>query len=150
MKIAYVGCTFSEFDIVISQDVYKILKLEKDNILDLIDLSKGRDFLKENNKYDIVVLFYIFLCTKEELLSEGQYWNENDESIKVSELHSPLNWRNRLLDSEAKEILIFGFSDKSEVAGKYIGELKNYISSTIEFKTKNGLICGRLWRYTHD
>lgn len=124
MKLALVGFHGSELDIGILADVIQILDLEEVEP-DLIDLRLGRDFLKENKTYDIVVLNYIYLPEVNNSNSDFKRM-KGDYSFKVSELQSRENWRKRLIETGAAQILIFGYSVVSEITGEYIGELEGY------------------------
>ena len=146
MKIAFVGWTNPEDDLNILLECYQILKPLKLTSYDFINLNNGRDFLKENKRYDIVVLIYIFLLSREEIINAAPH-AINDPLTKVSELHTKKNWRQRLLDTEAREILIFGLFEDSEISGRYIGELDNYRYSEIELTSSKG-IYGKVWRYS--
>jgi len=147
MRIAFVGWTSPEDDTSILLDCYQILQSLKPTSYDFIDLNRGRDFLKESKRYDIVVLIYIFIgIDKDEIENEPMYFF-NDPLTKVSDLHSQENWRQRLLDTEAREILIFGYNPYSEISGDYIGELDSYEKSIIELKSAK-CIYGRVWRYS--
>lgn len=148
MNIAFVGWTNSDIDCGILLDCYKILQSLKLTSYDFIDLNRDRDFLKENKRYDIVVLIYIFILSQEEMINE-QLYSRNDHFTKTSELHSQENWRKRLLNTEAEEILIFGYDPYSEVSGKYIGELEKYKYSEIELIGSKG-IYGKVWRYSYS
>lgn len=146
MRIAFVGWTSPEDDFSILLDCYQILKSLKLTSYDFIDLNHGRDFLKENKQYDVVVLIYIFILSSEEAINESLFL-PNDPLTKTSNLHSKDNWRQRLLETQAKEILIFGYDPYSEVSGDYIGELDDYEKSIIELKSAKR-IYGRVWRYS--
>jgi hypothetical protein len=149
MNTCFVGWSHSELDIPIMLDTYKLLEPLNITKFDFVNLHQGRDFIKEDKIYDIVVLIYIFKWTKEQCQNDNLY-NKHDSSIKVSDIHTPENWRKRLLNTEAKEILIFGYSDESEITGNYIGDLENYKMNLIEFKLQNNEIYGRIWRYTKE
>jgi len=75
---------------------------------DFIDLLDGRDFLSEDNEYDIVILHMI-----------------NSEGNRLSSLHSSSNWKTRLKSTGAKYIFCFGGG--SEVNHKYLGMINGYI-----------------------
>jgi hypothetical protein len=146
-SIAFVGWTDPEDDFSILIDCYEILKPLKITRHDFIDLNKGRDFLKEDKTYDIIVLIYIFLYSSEEMKDDGLY-HPNDPLTKTSPLHTKENWRKRLLASQAKDILIFGLYEDSEITGKYIGNLSGYVATEIELR-RSDTIYKRVWRYEY-
>jgi hypothetical protein len=144
MRIAHVGFTGSISDETIYIDSYNYIKIEDNDIYeDFLDLSKGRDFLKENKKYDIVILYFIFKYRNDEL-SESEKSTLGlfpPNEFLVSDLHFPETWRQRLLETEASMILIHCGEYDSEVNGEYIGELPDYNREKITNK-------GFIWRYT--
>lgn len=142
-KVALVGGYGSTLDTTIIADAIELLPEIQEVDLDLIDLRLNRDFLTENLNYDVVILCYIFSLSQTEQKRDPLYEKiiKHDLSARVSPLHSPKNWRKRLLETNAKNILIFGFSPMSEVTGHYIEELTNY-----QLKTKKGPT-GSIWWY---
>ena len=82
---------------------------------DYIDLNKGRDFLKEGNTYDFVLLEYVYL---------GITRNQKEGYFAQSNLQTPENWRKRLQNTNAK--VIFAFGSWTEVSGSYIGNIPGY------------------------
>ncbi len=147
MHIAMVGGTQSEMDISILLEVIRKFGFNY-TFLDWIDLSQGRDFLKEDFKYDIVILIYIFVSRFEELSDDDKKMSllcpELVIGTQVSELHYSENWKKRLLGTMAQEILIFGYDNKSEVTGDYISELEGYVREDIMQKH------GNIWRYKRN
>jgi hypothetical protein len=144
MKVALVGWTYSEHDLGILYNIQNILEIVVDDFKNF-DLSYNRDFLKNEDTFDVVVLNYIFIATAEECKYDLCY-TPDDPSIKVSELHSKENWKKRLLDSEAKQILIFGWDSFSEVTEKYIGSLDGYEMNQINL-THKSRVYGKVWKY---
>jgi hypothetical protein len=130
MNIALVGATGSDLDIKILASCLKYLNDYYGDIsvlkreYDTIDLNRGRDFLTENETYDIVVMFMIFRYRAEELLDYEQ--RNLDNSMRVSPLHSPENWRKRLLSTRAQIIYVTGYNDFSEISSDYLGKLPGY------------------------
>ncbi len=96
----------------------------KNQSQDFIDLNEGRDFLKENNQYDIVVLHMIYSPY------QGYGGNTENSLFNISDQHSPQNWNRRLKSSGAKYIFMFG--DGEEVHGKYIGKIDGYVGPSYE------------------
>jgi hypothetical protein len=84
---------------------------------DFFNLSKGRDFLREDKKYEVVVLHFIF---------RGGFGVNNSKhpELGLSPLASWSNWRKRLVDSGAK--WIFAYGGMAEVGGTYIVNLDGY------------------------
>jgi hypothetical protein len=150
LSLGIVGWTFSELDFPVVASSYKLIGAPEKPLMDYIDLSLGRDFLKEDKKYDVVVLIYIFKCTPEELTKEECYFL--NKSQRVSELHSRENWRRRLLNTNAKDVFIHGMYVDSEISGEYIGDLENYEMQLIELKTslkgsRKKFHYGNIWHY---
>lgn len=86
---------------------------------DFIDLNDGRDFLKEGQKYDIVILHFVYDPPR------GTGWRTHGPSIyTVSTRHSPANWKTRLVNTGARYIFTFG--DYGEVSGKYLKRIPGY------------------------
>lgn len=85
---------------------------------DFIDLNDGRDFLQENNDYDVVILHMVYSPP------DRSYIGKHDSIFNVSNLHNPRNWRRRLIATGAK--YIFAFGDDDEVSGRYLGHLAGY------------------------
>jgi hypothetical protein len=134
MKIALVGAHGSSFDVSILADAMLVLGLEgiKPSDLDMIDLRNGRDFLREDLEYDIVILCYIYVATdsQESVLYQMkdlcQLLGIYSIDTVVSPFHSQMNWRKRLQSTKAKSILVFGCYPESEVTGEYVGDLPGY------------------------
>lgn len=86
----------------------------------LFDLSKGKDFLTDTNKFNWVVLHFLF---------RGGYYVNQDIQVKQSGLRiSPLSswssWRKRLTATEAKFIFVFG--GDAEISGSFLVDIPNY------------------------
>ncbi len=146
-SMAYVGWNGSEMDLSIMMETNRLLKIESGQIKNIkfFNLDINRDFLKDKEEFDIVILFYVFRYIEKELKNDI-YYDPVDDSTRTSVLHNKENWRKRFLDSKAKRILLFGMFD-SEINGDYIGELENYSMILHEQKMKNGEIYGRIWDY---
>lgn len=116
----------SNTDISMTTEAFKFLaindpELIRNNIVhDYIDINYGRDFLKENGSYDVVILQYVYGPAK---LSYGDMAGD----LAISEHHSQGRWRERLLESGAKYIIAFGGG--TEVAHRFIGELSGYTTT---------------------
>jgi hypothetical protein len=87
---------------------------------DHIDLHTGRDFLSEHGTYDVVIIHYVF--GPRSLSSD----TPADQLIALaqSKLHSPRNWRARLVETRAK--LVFAIGGDTEVSTDYLRELDGY------------------------
>ena len=85
---------------------------------DFIDLNNNRDFLSENESYDIVILHMIYSP------SHPHHRMYDPGIFTVSTQHSPKNWRRRLISTGAKYIFTFGEDD--EVSSTYLGSLSGY------------------------
>ena len=154
MKVALVGFNNSESDFALTNDLLAsgYMPYGYGLKVDCIDLSMGRDFLKEGERYDLVVLNYIFRAdgidpTKGPHPILQEYINElrpNDPYFfKVSTNHTKDNWRRRLLATKAETILTFGGNAYSEVDGEWLGELPGYHRHQ-EILTGDGIA----WQYT--
>ncbi len=126
---AHVGYTFSNSDYNRIVDAeYELMELEgveEMNLLeqvDYIDLSHSRDFLTENKQYDVVILHYLFNPGDVPI---PKHVAETFPTTKTSPLQSPEAWRERLIATEAKYILVYG-SHSTEIRGWYIGDLPGY------------------------
>lgn len=94
--------------------------LDDDTEHDDINLKEPicRDFLKENKKYDLIILYFLY-----------RYPDRIPGHIKNdlhcgSDIHSPEIWNKKLNESNSK--FIFCFGERSEVNCDYFGELANY------------------------
>lgn len=87
---------------------------------DVININQGRDFLAENQKYDLVILCWIFGPSHYQSMS-GEY--------NVSENHTPEQWRARLRATGAAYIVVSG--GRTEVSGDYIGNIPGYYAKKI-------------------
>lgn len=148
-NIAYVGFTGSEIDISILGEA--LIRLSNSNpdkeeqyIPDFIDLKRNRDFLFENFKYDAVVLMYIFVARFDELSPEEQdsFYDDNTWSMNTSPLHSKENWKKRLIDTGAQDIMIFGYNPISEITDQYLDPMDGYEKKTLT------LPHGTIWHYS--
>jgi len=124
MIIAHVGSTESNEDDRFHTDMMtdwfiknnpEILDQRFEN--DYIDLNEGRDFLKENKKYDIVILHYIYAPSHFSGRTQGYFGTSSE--------HTPQNWARRLVGTDAKYIFTVG--GITEVSGMYLGNLPGYI-----------------------
>lgn len=150
MNVALVGWTGSNFDLPILTEFIKIIdwKLQEPDKISFFDLKYDEDFLKDKGKYDIVVLIYIFRDSLEEFKNDPSYdYVEDMQDYVTSPLHSPQNWRKRFIESEAKDILIFGLYPQSEITGEYIGKLEGYKQNLIELRSPKIGVYGKIWRY---
>lgn len=97
---------------------------------DFIEIGRGRDFLKEDKTYSVVILHFI----------ANLGYGETYGNLSQSEKHSDENWRKRLESSDADFIFVFsdGFStldvdNIGEVSGYKIEEVsinslfRNYV-----------------------
>jgi len=91
---------------------------------DFIDLGDGRDFLEENNKYDIVILHMVYDPPK------GTRNSPKGSIYHISKHHNRDRWRASLTSTGAK--YIFAFGDYSEISGRYLGKLLGYHGPTKE------------------
>ena len=83
---------------------------------DHINLTDGRDFLKENKQYDLVVVQHVY---------NPDFPNDNRQGqFQVSDIHNADNWIRRLVSTNADYIFVFG--DWSEVGGWMLGNLSGY------------------------
>lgn len=89
--------------------------------MDEINLYQNRDFLKESHTYDVIILHWIFNPRNMELTSVSV---ATDLSTRVSEKHSPQNWRKRLIATEAEYIFVFGST--TEVSHWFLGNIPGY------------------------
>ncbi len=96
-------------------------------IVDNINFQFGRDFLKENKQYNIVILHYIYNPSYDNIQERN-----TPGPFKRSELHDRKNWISRLISTNAEGIFVFG--DVTEVSGGWLGELPGY-----ESQNKNDL-----------
>jgi len=94
---------------------------------DLIDLNDGRDFLEEFKKYDIVILHLIY----------APHDNSRDIGLfNQSVLHSPDQWRRRLVDTLAEYIFAIGDNHgDTEVNARYLKEIDGYEKDVEEWLT---------------
>lgn len=81
---------------------------------DDIDLNFNRDFLKENIKYDIVILQHIYNGSGEDQYGE----------FRKSDYHSRENWIKRLITTNAR--YIFAFGGWTEVGGVFLQDIPGY------------------------
>lgn len=126
MKIAQVGAysKFSQADS--ARQTHCILWLLKNDKIvfenkpthDFINLKYKRDFLKEQETYDVVIVHSVFHTDVVPLA------NFKDKVI-VSENHTIVNWRNRLVSTCAKYIFICE-GQPFTLSGWQIGELDYY------------------------
>lgn len=108
--IAHVGA-FKPFGICDRMRISKALvylcklKLEpKKQNLDIINLCYGRDFLAESIKYEMVFLHTLFHSVGYDTRSSG--WANKNEVMHVSPLHTVEAFKKRLIETEAKTIVV--------------------------------------------
>lgn len=133
-NLAFVGWTGSGIDIDVLMDATDLNPAVANLPKDLIDLSVGRDFLSEVGEYDVVIVCYAFVGDENAPAGEP--------TLAVSPLHSPDAWRNRLLATKAKDIMLFGHDPRSEVSSAYVGSLPGYRSETKILPDQT-----KVWRY---
>lgn len=83
---------------------------------DNINLIYGRDFLKENKRYDIVILHHIFNPIDRKDNGAGVF--------SISPLQSVENWTRRLLNTGAD--YIFSYGSYGEVSAGWLGDIPGY------------------------
>lgn len=128
-RIAHVGHTGTDDDM---RRILKVLMwMAKNNCepkgktqFDAIDLNKGRDFLREDLTYEVVVLHFVFRGS-----NYPCPFGEPQE-LNVSPTTSWSRWRTRLVDTQAK--YIFAFGGEGEVSGGYLCTLDGYQGIKIE------------------
>lgn len=96
-----------------------VMLYSSDRIDDFVDLNDGRDFLEESQIYDIVILHMVYSPYNQTFAR-----NAPGSPYRISRLHTPNNWKRRLMATNAKYIFTFG--DGEEVHGRYLGELREY------------------------
>jgi hypothetical protein len=97
---------------------------------DFIDLIRGRDFLTENNQYDVVILHFIWAGLTKGVCRdflEREFGKRGARSFAMSPFHSPEKWRERLAATGAQVIIAFGGG--GEVATAYVGTIPGYTKS---------------------
>jgi hypothetical protein len=87
---------------------------------DFINLAQGRDFLEEQETYDVVILCWVFGPTT---------YRGTEGWFNVSKKHTPEEWKARLIATGAK--YIFAFGNKTEVGGNYLGSIPGYHTTTL-------------------
>lgn len=101
MKVAWVGYIDSDNDKWYCNELINLGFIPKDRINDYIDLIDNRDFLRESEHYDVVVLCYIF-----RVQSKDDQRKSTEKIIRskwrVSDLSTPENWKDRLLKTKAR------------------------------------------------
>lgn len=133
MKIALVGATGSLLDISCLAIAYGILKMREKPEISLIDLRYGRDFLREEEFYDIVTVIYVFRFRPEELMDDvfaPFALRADPDTYRTSALHCREKWRSKLSLAGPQHILLFGGWHETEVTADYIGSLPGYTLST--------------------
>lgn len=81
---------------------------------DNIDLNVNRDFLKEANVYDLVILHDIY----------NQFEFRGQGIFSMSDGHNVANWLKRLVSTNADYIFVFG--SWGEVGGWWLGNIPGY------------------------
>ena len=122
-RVAWVGWEGSDRDWKRFSEICRFIP--QDSHDDIINLKNGRDFLEENEQYQIVIICYIYsdatpyedLRKIEKRFGNGKWW--------VSNLSIPENWRKRLLQTQAETIIACG--SFSEVGHAYLGDLPGYL-----------------------
>lgn len=90
-----------------------------------IDLHKGKDFLTDRGRYDVVALHYLFGPPDDRLDAVAHLREQmGGNDFLISRRHSRDNWRNRLLQTGAEVIVAFGGG--TEVSRAYLGDLPGY------------------------
>lgn len=121
MRCAHVGSTESDDDHERTVDVewtmqeaLNQVELDLFEDADFISLDDGRDFLKEDVKYDVVILHHIY-----------QHPGQGHKGVHgTSPFHAPDVWRARLAGTNAGWIFAYGGS--TEVSGGYLNEIPGY------------------------
>src|SRR5258708_7928951 len=91
------------------------------------DLSKGKDFLKDIDKYRAVVLHFVFrggFCINQDIQVPSS-------PLRISPMSSWGEWRKRLTTTEADVIVAFG--GVSEVNGSFLVDIPGYGKIKKEF-----------------
>lgn len=124
-RIAHVGMTKSEEDRSRIISVFDWLSIYVPSLdlcsykSEIIDLNTGRDFLTETDKYEIVLLHFIFNGKPH----HSAHFPEVAE-LKVSPCSSWNSWRKRLEQCGAQYVFTFG--NESEVSGRYLVDIPGY------------------------
>jgi hypothetical protein len=143
-QVAWVGHINSDNDKWYCNELMKLEFVPKDRINDFIDLIDNRDFLRENEEYDIVVLCYIFYMQSKD--DQRKFFKRIISSKwRVSDLSTPDNWKDRLIKTKAQRIIAIG--EKSEIAADYLDNICGYDKNQYKFNTKNVLQCSKFCVY---
>lgn len=129
LRIAHVGAfrgKSSEDGARSVETICRILQHDRDFIYgtkadhDTINLIYGRDFLKENRTYDLVILHSIFHTAQPKLVRGKDY-----KQLSLSPKHSVLNWARRLIRARAIYISVCEGQPHS-LSGWNLGDLPGY------------------------
>lgn len=89
---------------------------------DAINLAEGRDFLLEDETYDIVIVHSVLSTgMRRDIRIPG-----HERELLVSEEHDIKNWKRRLVESGARYIII-AEGQPYTLSGFEIGDLPGYI-----------------------
>lgn len=91
-----------------------------------IDLNKGQDFLARTDRWTMVVLH--FICREEKCHQERR--GKQSPTLTISPLANWVNWRKRLVSTNADYIFLFG--GRGEVGYSYICSLDGYRPEQVE------------------
>jgi hypothetical protein len=92
--------------------------------LDVINLSAGRDFLKESNLYGAVIVHSVF-HTRPEFMKTLNHAKAAHASVRTSPRHSVENWRKRLAASGAETIVVWELKPFA-LSGWQLNDLAGY------------------------
>ena len=101
------------------------IELGRNVVMDYIDLNDGRDFLKENKKYNLVALMRVYhphIGGQHSVRVSQQ--QTGDSMFKLSSDHTPEKWKNRLKSTNAEIIFVFGGWEC--VDADYLGSIPGY------------------------
>ncbi len=143
LRVAHVGWTGNNFDQDMKTKAFSWLKQEQwdqadrlgipGQLDDVINLHQGRDFLKENHKYDLIILYHIYCSPSSSWYAKQvrQMDLKTQGMFATSDTHCEDGWRRRLAGSEAAIIIAYGqeYDDKdpTEIRGKYLGNIPGYM-----------------------
>lgn len=128
MNIGLIGANGSGLDTTCLTDMFSIIGITPDYpelAIDLVDLGRGRDFLREDKTYNIVALIFIFRYRREEILDDPMLdVFDADPMYRTSASHMKTNWVRRLISTKASQILVFGTSPS--ISYSFLGPLPGY------------------------
>ena len=136
MKVAWVGYIDNDNDKWYCNELVNLGFVPKDRTNDYVDLIDNRDFLRETDHYDIVVLCYIFNIQSKD--DQRKLTKKISSKWRVSDLSTTDNWKDRLLKAKAQTIIAIG--EKSEIAADYLNNICGYSQNQYKFNIKSILL----------